>query len=401
MSLRLRINGSLWLLMLLLFTLLSGCSTPPRAPVVSREGVSTQPVTKQYSPSPRSSKASSRPSFYTVKRGDSLYGISWQYGLEYRQLAQWNGIRSPYRIKPGQRLRLKSPAANNPKKKSSSSSSGRSSRPAVHTVRRGETLGKIASRYGLSYQKIASWNGIRSPYRVYPGQRLRLKASTTSSVQSRTASRIHTVKRGDTLGEIASRYGLSYQQIARLNNIRSPYRIYTGQRLRVSGKSSGSSGTKTVKPTKYKSAGSKRSTASSRSSGSSRSSSDGQKLKLRWLWPTKGTVVQRFSSRDPSKKGIKIGGKLGQRVLAAESGRVVYAGSGLIGYGRLIIIKHNKNYLSAYGHNQKILVKEGDQVKKGSKLAEMGSESRNKPRLHFEIRRNGKPVDPLRLLPRR
>lgn len=100
------------------------------------------------------------------------------------------------------------------------------------------------------------------------------------------------------------------------------------------------------------------------------------------------------------RKGVKIRGRTGQRVLAAEVGKVVYAGSGLIGYGRLIIIKHNKNYLSAYGYNRKILVKEGDQVAKGERIAEMGVDDSNKPLLHFEIRRNGTPVNPVKLLPR-
>ncbi len=101
------------------------------------------------------------------------------------------------------------------------------------------------------------------------------------------------------------------------------------------------------------------------------------------------------------RKGIKISGRSGSKISAAESGKVVYSGSGLIGYGRLIIIKHNDKYLSAYGHNRKILVKEGDRVSKGQTIAEMGKANSGDPLLHFEIRRDGKPVDPLRLLPRR
>lgn len=121
---------------------------------------------------------------------------------------------------------------------------------------------------------------------------------------------------------------------------------------------------------------------------------------MRWGWPTKGVVVQGFVKGDLMRKGVKIRGRTGQRVLAAEVGKVVYAGSGLIGYGRLIIIKHNKNYLSAYGYNRKILVKEGDKVAKGERIAEMGVDDSNKPLLHFEIRRNGTPVNPVKLLPR-
>ena len=111
--------------------------------------------------------------------------------------------------------------------------------------------------------------------------------------------------------------------------------------------------------------------------------------------------MSRFDADDPARKGVKISGRDGNAIRAAEGGKVVYSGSRLIGYGRLIIVKHNDNYLSAYGHNRKILVKEGDQVTKGQKIAEMGTVSNGDPLLHFEIRRDGKPVDPLRLLPRR
>jgi lipoprotein NlpD len=111
--------------------------------------------------------------------------------------------------------------------------------------------------------------------------------------------------------------------------------------------------------------------------------------------------VSTFAPSDPLRKGIRIGGREGSEVVAAEGGRVVYSGSGLIGYGRLIIVKHNDNYLSAYGHNQALLVGEGDQVTKGQKIAAMGLASDGQPMLHFEIRRDGKPVNPLRLLPRR
>ena len=123
--------------------------------------------------------------------------------------------------------------------------------------------------------------------------------------------------------------------------------------------------------------------------------------KLVWRWPVSGKIVSRFKAGDPLRKGIKIKGNSGKAILAAESGKVVYSGSGLIGYGRLIIVKHNDNYLSAYGHNRKILVKEGDRVTKGKKIAEMGTANNGIAMLHFEIRRDGRPVDPLRLLPRR
>jgi lipoprotein NlpD len=121
---------------------------------------------------------------------------------------------------------------------------------------------------------------------------------------------------------------------------------------------------------------------------------------LHWRWPAQGRLLRRFDSNGTGKKGIAIGGRLNSPVVAAAGGRVVYRGSGLVGYGRLIIVKHNNNYLSAYGHNQELLVDEGDQVRAGQLIARMGSSGTNQVMLHFEIRQNGKPVDPLKLLPR-
>jgi lipoprotein NlpD len=125
-------------------------------------------------------------------------------------------------------------------------------------------------------------------------------------------------------------------------------------------------------------------------------------LKLGWDWPTNGRVVQTFSSGDDIRKGIWIQGQMGQPVTAAESGKVVYAGNGLVGYGNLIIIKHNRSYLSAYGYNSKLLVREGDRVRRGEVVAHMGAPNAGgQAVLHFEIRRQGKPLNPLTLLPRK
>jgi lipoprotein NlpD len=120
----------------------------------------------------------------------------------------------------------------------------------------------------------------------------------------------------------------------------------------------------------------------------------------RWLWPSKGRVISTFNARDPQRKGLKISSKEGSDIVATEAGRVVYAGSGLVGYGRLIIIKHNENYLSAYGHNKALLVEQGQAITKGQTIAQMGRINDAQAGLHFEIRRNGRPVDPMKLLPR-
>ncbi len=215
------------------------------------------------------------------------------------------------------------------------------------------------------------------------------------------------VRRGDTLYSIAWRFGVDYRQMAAWNGVRPPYTIFPGQRIRIkpptgvrtastprSGTSSSRKSTTTVPPAK--SAPKKTVTASQNGKGNVPSS-----VKLRWQWPTKGKVVQSFSSTDPGRKGIKLEGSAGEAVYASEAGKVVYSGSGLIGYGKLIIVKHNNDYLSAYGHNRKLLVKEGDQVRRGMRIAEIGYNGSGQALLHFEIRRNGTPVNPVALLPKR
>jgi lipoprotein NlpD len=199
---------------------------------------------------------------------------------------------------------------------------------------------------------------------------------------------------------------LDYRQFAAWNHIRSPYRIHPGQYLRVVGPPAASStaaNRATIKPAQESSSrlatpSNTKTVPKNRTIARNESYSP---LKLRWQWPTNGRVKTTFQRGDHTRKGVMLSGSLGQDVKAAEAGTVVYSGSGLVGYGQLIIIKHNKNYLSAYGHNQKLLVKEGDRVKKGTHIADMGKNGSGSVVLHFEIRRNGVPVDPLSLLPRK
>lgn len=223
-------------------------------------------------------------------------------------------------------------------------------RSGYHRVRRGDTLFSIAWRYGLEYRQLAAWNGIRAPYIIYPGQRLRLAAGSARPAPKPAPPSASAPRRT------------------------GPSRPGQPRETTPSGseKTDYPEKPKTIKSTKA--------------------------LKLQWLWPTQGALLERFDPSDVTRKGIKIGGRAGQAVKAAEAGDVVYAGSGLLGYGRLIIIKHNQNYLSAYGHNRKLLVKEGDRVAKGARIAEMGSKGTGGAMLHFEIRRNGVPMDPLKVV---
>ncbi|MCU7851355.1 MAG: peptidoglycan DD-metalloendopeptidase family protein [Candidatus Thiodiazotropha sp. (ex Monitilora ramsayi)] len=243
-------------------------------------------------------------------------------------------------------------------------STRQASRPPHYTrsyylVQKGDTLYSIAWRQNLPYQQLAWWNGIRPPaYQIFPGQRLRLKPPESSQ-------------------QAANKPRQASTSVPRTSSPPPPT----------------TSAKKTTRPAKKPSVQQARSSVKPKPE---------KRLKLTWGWPTKGRVVQTFSRGDATRKGVWIEGAMGQPVTASEAGKVVYAGNGLVGYGNLVIIKHDQSYLSAYGYNSKLVVREGDTVKRGEVVARMGSpNSGGQPVLHFEIRRQGKPVNPLPLLPRR
>lgn len=205
----------------------------------------------------------------------------------------------------------------------------------------------------------------------------------------------HRVKQGETLYSIAFEHGRDVRDVARWNKIRRPYTIYPKQKLRVIPIATDSKGKPSSKKHKARTSVTKKPAATVNKVQYIASS------KLKWLWPTRGKVVSTFSFRDPGRRGIDIVGRKGQPVKAAAAGRVVYRGNGLRGYGNLIILKHNDTYFSAYAHTEDVVVKENEKVKLGQKLADMGNTSSEQTKLHFEIRRNGKPVNPMRYLPKR
>ncbi len=214
------------------------------------------------------------------------------------------------------------------------------------------------------------------------------------------------VRKGDTLHAIAFNFGLDWRDIAAWNGIRSPYTIYPDQKLKLSGPARSAATTAPARPsgtasTRENPAPSTATRQPAPAPAPSRSKTPASSDPGAWSWPTDGRIVSRYRANDPARNGIEIGGKEGQSVRAAAAGEVVYSGSGLIGYGELIIVKHSERYLSAYAHNRKRLVKEGQRVKAGERIAEMGRNDRNKAILHFEIRLNGSPRDPLDYLPRR
>lgn len=238
--------------------------------------------------------------------------------------------------------------------------------PNQYRVRRGDTLYSIAFRYGLDYNQLAAQNNIRGNYTIYVGQLLTLKPSrsTTSTTlathPSNTSSRTATNKTSTTRSKASAQ---------------------------TTTKSPSSSNTSTKTPPKVAVASVPKTPTPNKASTSTA---------VQWRWPALGQLLRGDTSR-----GINLAGNTGDPVFAAASGKVVYAGDGLHGYGNLIIINHNQDYLSAYAHNSKILVKENDFVKVGGKIAEIGNSGAVSTMLHFEIRKDGKPVDPLKYLPKR
>ena len=246
-------------------------------------------------------------------------------------------------------------------------------RPDTYTVKKGDNLYSIGLEFGYYYKDIALANNISAPYNIKVGQVLKLNAAKDKPLSTdNSAVEINPIKPDASLASI---------NITEPKGLREPYSDEALNKVQTS-KPSQASQPVEVKPDNKVMADNKFMVDPSEN--------------MEWSWPTKGKVVANFN--ESSNKGVDIAGTLGQSVNAAAPGRVIYSGSDLRGYGKLVIIKHNPNYLSVYAHNNQILVKEGQQITLGQKIAEMGSTDSNIVKLHFEIRRQGKSVDPLTYL---
>ncbi|CAG9932857.1 peptidoglycan DD-metalloendopeptidase family protein [Candidatus Nitrotoga arctica] len=247
-------------------------------------------------------------------------------------------------------------------------------RPQVYVVQKSDTLYSIAFNYGLDYREIAELNNIQNHSIIHVGKELRLpSASTSTVVKTMVESKPLEIPVKSQPKVVKLPY--TEQAVAQIEKMQEDpqkseplmvTKIPSKPEIKLEAKIDGIT--------------------------------DDNDSTLEWGIPTVGTLISEFSET-ASRKGIDIAGKLGQAIVASSAGKVVYSGSGLRGYGKLVIIKHNKAYLSAYAHNDQLLVKEGQNVSKGQKIAEMGNTDTDQVSLHFEIRRFGKPVDPAKYLP--
>lgn len=310
--------------------LLVACtSAPPRTPAP----VFDRPVTRSNAPRPAAAPAPQKSETYTVKRGDTLYSIALDNGVDYRELAAWNGLADPAVLKEGTVLRLRPSAA----------------QPLAQPEARAQTPADT----GVQVQPIVTPGAVEA--RALGEQRGPAE-QPPAGAQPRPAeaARPELLKTGPK----ATKLPYSEENVAAAMRLSPPE----------------------IKAEAEPAPG-----------------APAQPDSVDWMWPATGKVLASLPKG--SNKGVDILGKIGDPVFASASGRVVYSGTGLRGYGKLVIIKHNETYLSTYAHNSNLLVKQGDNVVKGQKIAEIGKTDSAQAKLTFEIRRLGKPVDPLQLLP--
>ncbi|MEO6566018.1 MAG: peptidoglycan DD-metalloendopeptidase family protein [Casimicrobiaceae bacterium] len=331
-----------WLAMALLALLLAGCASRTRAPVEDRSAPPGRPaavappvdtVTTPAAPSP--AEPDWRPATYTVKRGDTLYQVALDHGLDYRELAAWNNIENINLIRVGQVLRLTAP--------------GEATLVPAPAAATGVVITPLKPAPVVTESRAPA--GTPPPAAVVSRNSDNFKSSPKAVKEPYSEQALREVAKGPPQDVVAVAPPVGPRAEPRAELPRVPAMA-----------------------------------------------TDDDDSKVEWVWPAKGKVVGNFSET-ANLKGIDIAGAAGTPVLASAAGTVVYAGTGLRGYGKLIIIKHNKTFLSAYAHNREILVKEGQQVTRGQKIAVMGNTDTTEVKLHFEIRRLGKPMDPARYLP--
>jgi lipoprotein NlpD len=325
--------------------LIAGCASEQPAPVVDYSIQSSTPVAP--------TAAAPASGSYRVVRGDTLYAIAFKHGVDYRDLAAWNRIAAPYRIFTGQELQLSAPVA--PASARVETAPVAAAKPITALP---EPAPGAAVTAGISEQLAAP---SAPAFEDVPPQTPTVAAEPAQPTQTSTAATP----------------AVAPPPVKTIVEATPPKPV---------AETPGPPKSTAPKPTE-----------TAHADNTPELSSGG----VTWRWPSDGKIIAAYVSGEPTRQGVDISGKAGDPVHAAADGEVVYSGNGLIGYGELIIVKHNASFLSAYGHNRARLVKEGDKVKAGQAIAEMGSSASSRDELHFEIRKNGKPVNPLEYLPAR
>ncbi len=399
-------GGVRWSLPALLIVL-AGCASNPPAPVdeIALDGQPSRPPSAA-SPSGPITGADART--YRVAAGDTLYGIAFKNGLDYRDVARWNGIGPPYRILAGQTLRLTPPDAGAPvdtvASANAAAGAGTSGPHDVVAVDAGsEETRTTPSASPPSAPQLVVESLDEAPA-AGPGNASAVPSGTASRETATPEAAEHSAASASAAAEAGSHGPAS----AEVRTVGAGGKAPSAMEATAS--TSGPAVPPSSRAERADAAGPKGDTApppvvpvplTGETAPAKAPEAVASVGGIRWRWPAGGRLVGNFVAGDQTRQGIDIVGKAGDPVQAAADGTVVYSGNGLLGYGELIIVKHSPAFLSAYGRNRKRLVKEGDTVKAGQTIAEMGSITADRDALHFEIRRNGKPVNPLEFLPAR
>ena len=266
----------------------------------------------------------------------------------------------------------------------------------TYVVKSGDTIRSIAREFGMDYRELIAMNNIESPDRIAPGKVLKVKSPASASAAAGSAAVAEPISSDVVVAKPLGGDSAAVEKrpLAAANTgtlKREPKggkEPYSDQALAQAQNQPQADSAPVLVAAKPE-------VQNDEKPAEAATGPD----EINWIWPASGKMIGTFS--EAGNKGVDIAGKAGDPVVASAEGKVVYSGEGLRGYGKLVIIKHNPTYLSAYAHNQTILVKEGQSVSKGQKIAEMGSSGTDKVKLHFEVRRQGKPVDPLKYLPQR
>lgn len=333
-----------------------------------------------------SSSVGSNDSTYQVRSGDTLYSIAWRQKMSYQELAQLNNIQPPYTLNVGQKLRLNQQGTSSTPSTSSGSSTSNANASGTQTHALGNDSAPVSSSNSDNWLLPSSnSNGSNS------GSGSNSAGSNSSS--GATSGSGVSAAGGAAAGAVAGAAASNGQ----------------GNNASTNAQATPSSSTTNTAANQNQASTTGNTTAANQVQAASSASNSPQAdahrkyvpaTTIHWQWPTNGTIIGRYGNSSDITSGIDIAGQQGQPIYAAGPGLVIYAGNGVRGYGNLIIIRHNGHYLSAYAHNASLLVKEGDVVAAGQKIATMGDSESSKVELHFEIRQDGKPVDPAKYLPK-
>ncbi len=339
--------------------LMAACGSVPPAPVSDRASSAT--VLEGRGKSPTSAVPAAEGPSYTIKRGDTLFAIALDQGLDYRELAQWNNLENPNRLLVGQVLRLTAPGT--PAAVASGSDTGVQVKP-------------IAIATSVQIKSLDSPTAHAAPSVVVTADNSNaLKRAPKGGTQPYSDEALARQK------QIDGAYGKAAAPVSAPSTLPAP------------------AAPAAPTPSAPVSVTAPLAAPAPAAPAPAIALVAAPAPAMAWLWPAPGKVLVGFS--EGTNKGIDIAGKPGEPVLAASAGKISYVGSSLRGYGKMVVVKHPGEFLSVYAHNNNVLVSEGQAVTAGQKIAELGSTDTDSPKLHFEIRRQGKPVDPLGLLPPR